>query len=203
MTNGKPANTALESLDLDIWKRAIKPRLKLLTQSEKENLGDNDVFAWLLQQAGYLHRGEIEKAELNVIAVLFMDQATEHLREGRFQLRELMKTLLILCSSSSVKSRQQPSLLDDVANQRYFVQKLLRDSPSMIDFLDDMIRFAWRGARTGAINTLSIRKPRIVWEHQIPESNPFTVGQILAYDPFDKQDYLVHTKTLPPQRFHP
>ena len=203
MTNRTPANLSLETIDLNIWERAIKPRLKRLTESDEDNLGDNDVFAWLLQQAGRLQRGEIEKAEINVIVVLFMDQANEQLREGRFQLRELMKTLLILCSSPSVNSRQRPSSLDDVANHRYFIQKLLRDSPSIVEFLNDMIRFAWRGARTGAINTLSIRYPRVVWEHQIPEINPFSVAHILAYDPFNKEDYLVHAKMLPPSRFAP
>ncbi len=203
MTNRTPANLSLETIDLNIWERAIKPRLKRLTESDEENLGDNDVFAWLLQQAGRLQRGEIEKAEINVIITLFMDQANEQLREGRFQLRELMKTLLILCSSPSVSSRQRPNPLDEVANRRYFIQKLLRDSPSIIEFLNDMIRFAWRGARTGAINTLSIRYPRVVWEHQIPEINPFSVSHILAYDPFNKEDYLVHAKMLPPSRFAP
>ena len=203
MTDRTPANSALESLDLNIWERAIKPRLKQLTESDKENLGDNDVFAWLLQQAGRLKRGEIEKAEINVIIVLFMDQAYEQLREGRFQLRELMMTLLILCASPTVSSRQRPSYLDEIANRRYFIQKLLRDSPSIIEFLDDMIRFAWRGARTGAINTLSLRFPRIVWEHQIPENCPFEIAEALAYDPHNREDYLVHSKTLPPHRFAP
>ena len=196
-------NPTLEAIDLNIWERAIKPRLKKLTESDKDNLGDNDVFAWLLQQAGRLQRGEIEKAEISVIIVLFMDKATEHLREGRYHLREVMKNLLILCSSPSVNARQQPNPLEEVSNHRYFIQQLLRDSPSIIDFLDDMIRFAWRGARTGAINTLSIRYPRVVWEHQIPEDCPFDVAHILAYDPFNKEDYLVHSKTLPPHRFAP
>ena len=157
----------------------------------------------MLQQAGRLKRGEIEKAEINVIIVLFMDQAYEQLREGRFQLRELMMTLLILCASPTVSSRQRPSYLDEIANRRYFIQKLLRDSPSLIDFLGDMHRFAWRGARTGAINTLSLRFPRVVWEHLIPENCPFEIAEVLAYDPFNKEDYLVHSRTLPPHRFAP
>ena len=203
MTNRTPANPALETSDLNIWERAIKPRLKLMTESDEDNLSDNDVFAWLLQQAGRLQRGEIEKAEINVMIALFMDQAHDQLRECRFQFRELMKTLLILCSCRSTSGRQRPTPLEEIANHRYFIQKLLRDSPSLVHFLDDIIRFAWRSARCGAINTPAIRIPRVVWEHQIPQENPFSVPQILSYDPFDKDDYLVHSKILPPQRFHP
>ncbi len=198
-----PVNLSLETLDLNIWERAIKPLLTQLTESDKSNLSDSDLFAWLLQQHGRLKRGEIEKAEISVIVAIFMDQALELLSEGRYQLRELMKTLLILCSSPTVNSRQRPSALDEVQNHRWFIQTLLRDNPSITLILHDMIRFAWRGARTGAVHTLSIRHDHVYWERQLPEDCPWTVPQILAYDPFDKDDYLLHSKTLPPQRFFP
>ena len=107
MTDFMPTTSARESINLNLWERAIAPRLKQLTQSEERNLSDNDVFAWLLQQAGFLKRGEIEKAEISVIIALFMDQADDYLREGRFQLRELMKTLLILCSAPSARARDR------------------------------------------------------------------------------------------------
>ena len=203
MTDQAHSNLSLETLALQLWERATKPLLKQLTQSDKDDLSNSDVFAWMLQQAGRLQRGEIEKAEINVIIAIFMDQALGVLREGRFQLRELMKTLLILCSSPTVNARQRPSLLDDLRNQRFIIQSLLRDNPSITMFLRDMIRFAWRGARTGAVHTLSLRYTNVDWERQIPSDCPWSVAQILAYDPFDKNDYLVHSKSIPPTRFAP
>ena len=203
MRDHTPNISALDSINLNIWERAVKPRLKKLTASDEPNLSDNDLFAWLLQQAGRLQRGEFEKSEVNVIITLFNEQAQQQLREGRFQLRELMMTLVILCSSPRMSGRLKPEYLEEIANRRYFIQKLLRDSPSLIDFLDDMQRFAWHGARTGAINTLSIRFKKVVWEHQIPENCPFGITEVLAYDPYDRDDYLIHTKSLPMHRFHP
>ena len=203
MTDQPHSNLSLETLDLQLWERATKPLLKQLTQSDEDDLSNSDVFAWMLQQAGRLKRGEIEKAEISVIIAIFMDQALGLLREGRFQLREMMKILLILCSSPSVNGRQRPSMLDDLRNHRYMIQTLLRDNPSITLFLRDMIRFAWHGARTGAVHTLSLRYKNVNWERQIPSDCPWSVAQILAYDPFDKNDYLVHSKSIPPTRFAP
>ena len=203
MSHQPYSNLSLETLDLQLWDRATKPLLKQLTQSDEGDLSNSDVFAWMLQQAGRLKRGEIEKAEISVIIAIFMDQALGFLREGRFQLREMMKTLLILCSSPTVNGRQRPSALDDLRNHRFMIQSLLRDNPSITLFLRDMIRFAWRGARTGAVHTLSLRYTNVNWERQIPSDCPWSVAQILAYDPFDKNDYLVHSKSIPPTRFAP
>ena len=203
MSHQPHSNLSLETLDLQLWDRATKPLLKQLTQSDEDDLSNSDVFAWMLQQAGHLQRGEIEKAEISVIIAIFMDQALGFLREGRFQLREMMKTLLILCSSPTVNGRQRPSLLDDLRNHRFMIQSLLRDNPSITLFLRDMIRFAWRGARTGAVHTLSLRYTNVNWERQIPSDCSWSVAQILAYDPFDKNDYLVHSKSIPPTRFAP
>lgn len=203
MSHQPYSNLSLETLDLQLWDRATKPLLKQLTQSDEGDLSNSDVFAWMLQQAGRLKRGEIEKAEISVIIAIFIDQALGFLREGRFQLREMMKTLLILCSSPTVNGRQRPSALDDLRNHRFMIQSLLRDNPSITLFLRDMIRFAWRGARTGAVHTLSLRYTNVNWERQIPSDCPWSVAQILAYDPFDKNDYLVHSKSIPPTRFAP
>ena len=203
MTDQPHSNPSLEALDLRLWERATKPLLTQLTRSDKDDLSNSDVFAWMLQQAGRLQRGEIDKAEINVIIAIFMDQALGLLREGRFQLRETMKTLLILCSSPTVNGRQRPSALDDLRNRRFLIQSLLRDNPSITLFLHDMIRLAWRGARSGAVHTLSLRYSNVDWERQLPADCPWSAVQILAYDPFDTDDYLVHTKSLPSTRFAP
>ena len=196
-------NPSLEALDHRLWNRATNPLLKQLTLSNKDDLSDHDLFAWLLQQAGRLDRGEIDKAEIKVIAVIFMDQANNLLREGRFLLREIMKILLVLCSSPTVNSRQRPSPLDELRNHRFTFQTLLRDNPSITMFIRDMIRFSWRGARTGAVHTLSVRYKNVLWERQLPDDCPWSVSAILAYDPFDKNDYLVHSKSIPTTRFAP
>ena len=196
-------NPSLEALDHRLWNRATNPLLKQLTLSNKDDLSDHDLFAWLLQQAGRLDRGEIDKAEIKVIAAIFMDQANNLLREGRFLLREIMKILLVLCSSPTVSSRQQPNQLDELCNHRFTFQTLLRDNPSITMFIRDMIRFAWRGARTGAVHTLSMRYKNVLWERQLPDYCPWSVSAILAYDPFDKNDYLVHSKSIPTTRFAP
>ena len=203
MSHQPHSNLSLDTLELNIWERAVKPLIQQLTQSDEDDLSNSDVFAWMLQQAGRLQRGEIEKAEINVIIATFMDQALGLLREGRFHLREVMKTLLILCSSPTVNGRQRPSLLDDLRNQRFMIQSLLRDNPSITMFLRDMIRFAWRGARSGAVHTLSTRYTNVNWERQLPADCPWSVTEILSYDPFDKNDYLVHSKSIPPTRFAP
>ena len=203
MSHQPHSHLSLDTLDLNLWERATKPLIQQLTQSDQEDLSNSDVFAWMLQQAGRLQRGEIDKAEINVIIATFMDQALGLLREGRFHLREVMKTLLILCSSPTVNPRQRPGLLDDLRNQRFMIQSLLRDNPSITMFLRDMIRFAWQGARSGAVHTLSMRYANVNWERQIPDDCPWSVTEILAYDPFDNNDYLVHSKSIPPTRFAP
>ena len=203
MSDQPHSDPSLEALDLRLWERAIKPLLTQLTRSDKDDLANSDVFAWMLQQAGRLQRGEIDKAEISVIIAIFMDQALGLLREGRFQLRETMKTLLILCSSPTVNGRQRPGALVDLRNRRFLIQSLLHDNPSITLLLRDMIRFAWRGARTGAVHTLSLRYPNFDWERRIPTDCPWSAAQILAYDPFDANDYLVHSKSLPPTRFAP
>ena len=203
MSHQPHSNLSLETLDHQLWERATKPLIQQLTQSDQEDLSNSDVFAWMLQQAGRLQRGEIDKAEINVIIAIFMDQALGLLREGRFHLREVMKTLLILCSSPAVNPRQRPSLLDDLRNQRFMIQSLLRDNPSITLFLRDMIRFAWQGARSGAVHTLSMRYANVNWERRLPADCPWSAAEILAYDPFDNNDYLVHSKSIPPTRFAP
>ena len=65
-----------------------------LIHSSKESLHHNDRFAWLLQQFRFFNRNQIDRTNL---ANDLYERACEHLNDLRSHIRELMKTLLLIC----------------------------------------------------------------------------------------------------------
>ena len=190
-------NLSLAKLDDTLWRRATNPLLKQLTQSDKDNLSEHDLFAWLLQQAGRLERGEIERAELNTIIALFMDQANQLLRDGRHYCRYIMRLLLLLCAAPEADSRTRPTWRDQLYNNRFSMQTLLGENPSITMFVRDMIRYAWAGARSDAVLALAPRNHNGRAAPPLPQDCPWSVMEIFGFDPFDTNDVLIDGKAVP------
>ena len=201
MNRQPSSDLSLDALNNKLWKRAAKPLFEQLMRSDKDDLSEHDVFAWLLQQAGHLKRGEIEKAEIATIIALFIDQANQTLREGRIYCRHIMRDLLVLCAAPDNPQKARPSLLDNLRSNRFLMQTLLGDSPSITLFVRDMIRYEWIGARNDAIFELSHSSTRFDAQKSFPEDNPWSVAEILGFDPFDKSDFLIDPKAVPRASF--
>ena len=190
-------NLSLATLEDKLWKRATNPLLKQLAQSGKDNLSELDLFAWLLQQAGRLERGEIERAELNTIIALFMDQAHQLLRDGRHYCRYILRLLLLLCAAPEADSRTRPTWRDQLRSNRFLMQTLLGENPSITLFVRDMIHYAWSGARSDAVLALASRNRNGRPAPPLPQDCPWSAAEIFGFDPFDTNDVLIDGKAVP------
>lgn len=191
------------------WHDQSEPLIEALTRSAKESLHHNDRFAWLLQQFGSLDRNEIDQVERTHLASELYEIATDQLNDLRSRIREVMKTLLLIWLAPAAEKTTLVEWRHQLADHREAIAVLLTNNPSLRPFLPAIIEIAWKTARGSAaraldncnfvhreIRSLVLRKQRTLrkWKHRLSAECPWTLIEILAYDP---NDYLLDARYLP------
>ncbi len=194
------------------WHDQSEPLIEALTRSTKENLHHNDRFAWLLQQFGRLDRNEIDQVERTHLASELYEIAGSQLNDLRSRIREVMKTLLLIWLAPAADKTTLVEWRHQLADHREAITVLLTNNPSLRPFLPAVIEIAWKTARGSAaraldncnfvhreIRSLVLRKQRTLrkWKHRLSGECPWTLIEILAYDPNDPNDYLLDARYLP------
>ena len=132
---------------------------------------DTDLHAWLLEQAARLRAGRLDRLDANCIA-----EELEGLA-GRDR-RELESRLLILYLHL-LKWVHQPDYPDkkswrrSIKEQRRQIQKMLKQSPSLKNYIDTLAADAYQDARTDAADETGL--PLSVF----PEQSVWTLSQVL------------------------
>jgi hypothetical protein len=134
---------------------------------------DQDFFDWTQEQALLLRSGELSQIDVSNIA-----EEIESL--GRRDRRELVDRLETLITDL-LKWRCQPGARcgnwrSAIASQRYEIELILRDSPSLRRYAFEHLEEPYGGARERTIEDLGLLQP------DFPADCPFTPDQILAKD---------------------
>ena len=194
------------------WNEKSQPLIDALTRSTKHDLHHNDRFAWHLQQFGRLDRDEIDQVERTHLASELYEIATDQLNDLRSRTREVMKTLLLIWLAPAADKTTLVEWRHQLADHREAIAVSLTNNPSLRPFLPAIIEIAWKTARGSAaraldncnfvhreIRSLVLRKQRTLrkWKHRLSAECPWTLIEILAYDPNDPNDYLLDARYLP------
>ena len=105
-----------------------------LIRSSKESLHHNDRFAWLLQQYGFFNRNQIDQIDRTNLANDLYERACEHLNDLRSHIRELMKTLLLICHSPAADKTTLVAWRHQISDHRDAIAVLLTNNPSLTIF---------------------------------------------------------------------
>lgn len=138
--------------------------------STPDNLYDQDLYAWALQNAALIRSGRIHEADL-------LNIAEELESMGRSERRALGNRLAVLLMHL-LKWRYQPALRGKswqatIKEQRRQVLRLLKDSPSLKPDLPVMLLEVYEDAVLMAVAETHLD------ESSFPAKCPFTVGQVL------------------------
>ncbi len=145
-----------------------------------DDLYDRDFFAWSMHQADLLHR--LSRGERTNEPLDAANLAEEIESLGRSQRRELSSRLRVLLMHM-LKWQFQPerrgeSWISTIREQRYEIEALLDDSPSLRPAVADVLPTAYRRAlRTASDET---KLPPSTF----PEACPWTPDQVLDLDYF-------------------
>lgn len=137
---------------------------------ESTTLHDQDFHAWALQQAALLKQGRLVEADIGHIV--------EELEcMGASERRELIHRLAVLMAHL-LKWRFQPELRGNswrntMAVQRFDVQELLEENPSLAASLNERMEKAYRKSVMLAVRETGLSKA------VFPDTCPFSVEQLL------------------------
>jgi hypothetical protein len=134
---------------------------------------DDDFFAWTQEQARLLRAGELTILDAENLAEEIESVGISDRREIRSRLAVLLTHLL--------KWRFQPeargsSWLGTIAEQRYRIELVVADSPSLRPFVLEALSMAYRKARVDATTETGLI------ETTFPDECPFSLEQILSED---------------------
>jgi hypothetical protein len=133
---------------------------------------EEDFYAWTLEQAKLLRSGEFSRIDaLNV--------AEEIESVGRRDRRELADRLENL-SVELLKWRSQPGARcgnwqSAILQERFEIEHIVEDSPSLRQFAADCLAEAYSNARERVIETMGLLQP------DFPADCPFTLDQVLSH----------------------
>jgi hypothetical protein len=138
--------------------------------SVKSPLYDRDFYAWSLQQAELLRKGNLADADIEHIA-------EEIDSMGRTEKRELISRLTVLLLHllkwRHQSGRRGPSWQASIANQRDDIADHLDDNPSLKPLLPQALASAYRKASREAVAETGL--PGATF----PDNCPWTVEQVL------------------------
>ncbi len=132
---------------------------------------EEDFYAWTLEQAKLLRSGEFSKIDaLNV--------AEEIESVGRRDRRELADRLENLIGEL-LKWRSQPGARcgnwqSDILQQRFEIENIIEDSPSLRQFATTCLADVYSDARKQVIEVMGLLQP------DFPADCPFTLDQVLS-----------------------
>jgi hypothetical protein len=131
---------------------------------------EDDLVAWLEDQAQRARRGETESLDLENIAEELEGMARSDRREIRLRLIVLL-THLLKCSARP--ERRSSSWIGTIDEQRDGIAQLIKDSPSLRNYPARILDDCYPAARRSAVNQMRLSL------HAFPEHCPFGVEEVL------------------------
>jgi hypothetical protein len=146
---------------------------QLVPLAANQPLYETDFYAWTEEQAAYLQTGQWDKLDRGNLA-------EEVAALGRQERRELENRLAILLAHL-LKWQYQPShrsnsWIATIREQRYQIQRLWRQSPSLKAYLDEALVYAY----DSGLN-LAVKETNLDFK-TFPESCPYALPDILTND---------------------
>ena len=194
------------------WTIATADKIESLSLSDRENLHLHDPFAWLLQQAGRLGRGESDRIDHDRLSNYLLQQADALFDQWKRQCCEVVLMLLLLFHSQHASREDCRAWKHTIRLNRSRMALTLYSNPAMKRFVDAMIDFSWEEARLRAAKTLTAfdrqflrqhfrlsSEPREQrnWSQSLPARCPWSPREIVGFDPSDPQASLVDPTILP------
>jgi hypothetical protein len=134
---------------------------------------DDDFFAWTEEQARLLRAGELSKIDALNVAEEIESAGRRDRRELSHRVESLIAELLKWrCEPGARCGNWRSSIL----SQRFEIEQILKDSPSLRQFAADRLGEAYSDARERVIAELGLLQP------DFPAACPFTPQQILSED---------------------
>lgn len=132
---------------------------------------EEDFYAWTVEQARLLRRGEFSSIDAANIAEEIESLGRSDRRELESRLTVLLMHLLKWRKQSKMRSR---SWSGTIIEQRRRVDKLLKESPSLRPFVSEALVEAYSNAREAASNDTGLP------EAEFPDDCPFTLDEVLS-----------------------
>lgn len=132
---------------------------------------DEDFFAWTQEQARLLRAGELAVLDAENLAEEIESVGASDRREIRSRLAVLLTHLLKWKFQPEAKG---PSCLGTMGEQRYRIELVLTDSPSLRPFVSEALQMAYRKARKDAATETGLA------ESVFPIECPFSEKEILS-----------------------
>ena len=134
---------------------------------------DTDFYAWAMETAKLIREHKLSEID-------FENVAEEIESVGKSQKRELLSRLRILIGHllkwQFQPGRQGSSWLQTINEQRFSIDLLLKDNPSLRAELDERVSEIYPAARILAIEETGLHKKHF------PIDCPYNAQQILSYD---------------------
>lgn len=132
---------------------------------------ETDIVAWAKEQAEFIRTGQYDQLDLTHIAEEIEDVGKSERRELYNRLSVLMMHLLKWQFQSN---RRSAGWQATITEQRYRLERLLRDTPSLKTELENEIKEEWRGAVLAACADTGLA------ESTFPVQCPWSVAQVLG-----------------------
>jgi hypothetical protein len=142
-----------------------------------DKLYDTDLYAWTLDQAGYLRGRQWEALDINNLAeeIESLGNEQEHAVESH------LANLLLHLLKMAYQHQRRLSWVRSVNNARHEIARRLRRSPSLRPKLPQLVTWAYPDARKDAAR--EARLPR----ETFPETCPWPLEQLLDDDFFPEE----------------
>ena len=138
--------------------------------ARSSNLYEQDFYAWTQEQSTLLKAGQLMELDFEHLAGEVESMGISERRELESRLKVLLQHLLKWRFQPEARSNSWMGSIDE---QRYQLEVLLRQSPSLRRWLDETLAYAYPAARRSASRETGLPPP------VFPERCPFTADQVL------------------------
>jgi hypothetical protein len=133
---------------------------------------EEDFYAWTLEQAELLRSGEFSKIDALSIAEEIESVGRRDRRELADRLENVIGELLKWRSQPGARCGNWQSA---ILTQRFEIEHIIEDSPSLRQFASVYLAEAYTDARERVIETMGLLQP------DFPADCPFTLDQVLSH----------------------
>ena len=194
------------------WLIDTADEIESISMTEQEDLHDRDPFAWLLQQAGRLSRGEPGRIDGERIANNLIRQTEQLFDQWRSHCDDVLFAFLMLLHGSSASRSQCLKWKHSLRLARSRMAIMLYANPSMKTFVDAMIDYTWPSSRfraAGELTALDYRirrqsssasmltQHRTDWHRTLDEKCPWSSQEVIGFNHHDPEDSLDDPTVLP------
>jgi hypothetical protein len=137
---------------------------------ENNELYEKDIFGWAMLNARLLREGNLADIDAEHIAEELEGLARD---EKRFLIRKISRLIISLIRWDVQPSKQCRCFIDLIEMQRLDVKEILRDCPSLVQQMDEILKKAYKQAYDAAIAITGFA------DESFPEICPYSLHQIL------------------------